>query len=471
MKVRHRITLWVSLAGGVSSIVFSLIIFFWGLDSPYEFLDQELEIRAHTVVDELNRATHDQQTVNKTVLDHFSHLYWMQIFNEQGGLIYASAMAQEIKLPFRSGNRGYIVRTEIPLNRFYADEEDEPTAFWNRVFNVRAGERKYRIHVARPVESLVGESIESAIMIGSSLLATTLISILVSYLLAGRILRPLQEINRMTVEITEHTLEKRIPLSGNRDELDELVTSLNSMFNRLQFSFQRQKEFVANASHELKTPLTLLRLSLEEILQDPLLSSPLQARLLGQERALARISQLVKSLLDLSRLEISDELQRTSFSLNALLLSVEDDFQVLLQEKQLHLDCHLAGEFRLHADQEKIRRLLINLLDNAIRYNYPSGEIRCQATLNDDSLLFTVANTGPGITREERGRVFDQFYRCEQSRATSHGGSGLGLTIVQRIIALHGGEITVMDSPPGWTIFAIRFPVELLCRDDSPKTV
>ena len=95
----------------------------------------------------------------------------------------------------------------------------------------------------------------------------------------------MQEINRLTVEITENTLEKRIPLSGNRDELDELAGSLNAMFNRLQDSFRRQKEFVANASHELKTPLTLLRLSTEEMLQDDQLSPVLQDKLLGQERA------------------------------------------------------------------------------------------------------------------------------------------------------------------------------------------
>jgi len=462
MKVRYRITLWVSLVGLVSSVVLSLVVFFWGLDSPYEFLDQELEIRARTVADELKREQQAGLEIDTITLNHFSHLYWMRIYDVQGMPVYASEMTQEITLPMRPGNGGYLVRTQLPLHRFYSDEGDEPTAFWNRVLNIRVEKKEYRIHVARPVESLVGEAVESAAVIGASLLTSTLLLILVSYHVAGRILRPVQHINRLIVEITEKTLKKRIPLSGNRDELDELVGSLNAMFNRLEFSFQRQKEFVANASHELKTPLTLLRLSTEEILQDRQLPLMIQEKLLSQERALARISQLVKSLLDLSRLELSDQLNRTFFSFNELMQSVLDEFQILFQERQLRLDCRMDREYRIHADQEKLRRLLINLLDNAIRYNHPGGEVRCQVRQDEGTMLLSVSNTGPGIREQDRLRVFDQFYRCEQSRAIDHGGSGLGLTIVQRIVYLHGGTIAVVDSPPGWTTFAVGLPESCL---------
>jgi signal transduction histidine kinase len=414
------------------------------------------------VVDELNRERIEETGLDQASLDHFSHLYWVRIFDNHGQLLYSSEMAKEIALPLRSSVQGYLIRTEIPLNRFYRDEEDEPTAFWNRVFTVQVAGRNYQVHVARPVESLVGESVESAIMIGSALLASALTLIVVSYQVAGRILRPLQEINRLTVEITENTLEKRIPLTGNRDELDDLAGSLNAMFNRLQFSFQRQKAFVANASHELRTPLTLLRLSLEDILQDTQLPIALQEKLLAQERALARIGQLVKSLLDLSRLELTDQLERTTFSLTELIHTVIDEFQILLQEQRLTLHCALDNELWVHADQDKIRRLLINLLDNAVRYNHVRGEIRCRVDIENGSLLLTLANTGPGINEQDRLRVFEQFYRCEQSRSSTHGGSGLGLTIVQRIVTLHGGTIAVVDSPAGWTTFEVRLPANCL---------
>jgi len=456
MKIRHRITLWVSLAGLVSSAILSLLVFFWGLESPYEFLDQELEIRAHTLADELAREQQQGAQVDQVAMERFSHLYWARIY-EGGQLLFASKMATAIPLPMHTSGRGYLIPTGIPLNRFYAEEDDEPAAFWNRVFTLAVHGRTYQVHVARPVESLVGESIESAVMIGSALVASALILIAVSYQVAGKILRPVQEINRMTADINAHTLEKRIPLADNGDEIDALAVTLNQMFNRLQYSFLRQKEFVANASHELKTPITLLRLSMEETLQDDNLPAALQEKLLAQERSLARISQLVKSLLDLSRLELTEVPEKTTFCLNTLIVGVVEDFQLLMQERQLTFRGDLQGRLPLYADGEMIRRMLINLLDNAIRYNTPGGEVRCRTSVGDGALTLTLANTGPGIDRQDQPRIFDQFYRCEQSRSTAHGGSGLGLTIVKRIVELHGGSISV-DSSPLLTTLVVVLP-------------
>ncbi len=459
MKIRNRITLWVSLAGLVSTVVLSVLVVVWGLETPYEFLDQELEIRAQTLADELARGPLEIDQVEREALQRLSHLYWARIYDSGRHLLFSSKMADEIPLPVKKETRGYLVRTAIPLNHFYAEEDDEPAAFWNRIFSIPVQGKMYRIHVARPVESIVGESIESAVVVGAALLASAFILILVSYQVAGKILRPVQEINRMTVEINEKTLEKRIPLTDNGDEIDELAASLNQMFNRLQYSFLRQKEFVANASHELKTPITLLRLSMEETLSDEHLPRALQEKLLTQERFLARINQLVKSLLDLSRLELIELPEKETFSLCELIDSVADDFQVLMQERRLSFKSRLQGPLFLHADKEMIRRLLINLLDNAIRYNTSGGEIRCHASATEGTITLSIANTGSGINREDRARIFDQFYRCEKSRSLAHGGSGLGLTIVKRIVELHGGRITVESTPSAWTKFIVVLPV------------
>lgn len=458
MKVRHRITLWVSLAGLLSSLILSLIVFFWGLESPYEFLDQELEIRAHNLFEELIRQSADGQPLDPPTLDRFTHLYWSKVYDQHGQLLSASRLAREINMPLKPGTKGYMVTTDIPLNHFYSDEDPIPTAFWNRVFTLVGKTKTYRIHLARPVESLVYESIESATMIGSALLASTLILILVSYRVAGRILKPVREINRLAAAINEQTLEKRIPLTGNRDEIDELATTLNEMFDRLHFSFMRQKEFLANASHELKTPLTLLRLSTEEILQDQHLPASVQEKLLGQERSLARISQLVKGLLDLSRLELTENLERERFCGNKLITEVVEEFQGLMQERSIRFAGDLTATLPISADREKIRRLLINLVDNAIRYNQPGGEIRCETGRKDHEIILRLANTGPGIATADRERVFEQFFRCEPSRSIARGGSGLGLTIVKRIVDLHDGTIAISSEPPAWTVFTVRLP-------------
>ena len=370
------------------------------------------------------------------------------------------AMAREIEMPQRPEGDGYLVATDIPLNRFYQEEDEENAAFWNRIFRFSIAGAEYRVHVARPVESLVGESIEMAAIIGAALLISALILIAVSFFVAGRILLPIRRINQMAAEITENTLEKQIPLAGNGDEIDELAATLNDMFDRLQHSFRQQKEFIANASHELKTPITLLRLSLEKILQDEQLPQPVQETLLSQERALSRISQLVKSLLDLSRLELTGQLDRQTFSLADLLLSVAENFQPLMAERQLTFTSHVPTGMLLYADQEKIRRVLINLMDNAVRYNQPGGEIACRIDQQPGQLRLAMTNTGPGIAPEDQARIFEQFFRCERSRSSEHGGAGLGLTIAQRIVELHGGRITVASEPGSRTRVEITLPRE-----------
>ena len=460
MKIRTRTTLWVSLAGLAATVVLSLIVFFWGLETPYEFLDQELEIRARNVGVELARELAAGGGVQGADLERFTRLYWVRIYNQRRQLVFASALAEEIDLPLPAEGRGHLVPTDLALNRFYDEEgTDEATSFWHRTFRVPVAGTAYLVHVARPVESLVWESVEAATVIGSALLASVLLLVVVSYLVAGRILGPVREINRLAREINENTLARRIQLAANGDEIDELAASLNQMFDRLHTSFRRQKEFVANASHELKTPITLLRLSLEETLQDERLPADVQERLLAQERALSRMHRLVKNLLDLSRLELTERLERTTFCLHALLRQVLDEFQVLLAERQLTLQVHLQGACPILADREKIQRALINLVDNAIRYNVPGGTVTCRTFRDSVQVRVTITNTGPGIAAADQARIFDQFFRCEQSRASEHGGAGLGLTIAHRIVELHGGRIEIDSAPTGPTCLRVTLPL------------
>jgi len=459
MRIRTRVALWVSLAGLASSAVLSVVIFFIGMEIPREFLDQELDLYVRAVTKEMTREMKVNDGAAVQGLEKFSGLYWMRIYNEQQQPIFASELAHEIALPLRTAGASYLVPTNLPLNHFFRDEEpDEMTAFWNRVYSIPVAEKTYLVHLARPVESFVWESIEVTASVGLALLAAAVVLIAVSYLVAGRILGPIREINRLAREINENTLARRIPPAANGDEIDELAASLNQMFDRLHTSFRRQKEFVANASHELKTPITLLRLSLEETLQDERLPVEVQERLLAQERALSRMQQLVKNLLDLSRLELTERLERTTFCLHALLRLVLDEFQVLLDERRLTLHADLAGALPIQADREKIQRALINLIDNAIRYNVPGGSVTCRTFQEATRVRVTITNTGPGIDAADQVRIFDQFFRCEKSRASEHGGAGLGLTIVQRIVELHGGRLTIDSAPAGPTCLQVDLP-------------
>jgi two-component system, OmpR family, sensor kinase len=459
MKIRHRITLWITFAGLLSSLALGLTVFFLMLEEPFELLDQELAANARTLETAL-RVLPDGTVTFGNGDDQFRSPYWIRIVDERQRTVFTSDLVKVADLPLRQSEQGYTVNTDIPMQQLLPEQaEDELTSFRVRIFPLSLAGRTYHLQIARPVENLRGELTELALIIGSGLIASALVLILAGHFAAGRILRPIQDINATAREINAKTLDKRIPVGSSHDELHALSSALNSMFDRLQFSFLRQKEFIANASHELKTPITLLRLSFEETLQDEHLPEPLKLRLDAQNKTLLRMSRLVKDLLDLSALELTETCEAKDFDFNELASSVMEDFQPLAQEQGIHCLTLLSTTLPIRADREKIKRMLINLVDNAIKYNRPGGEIRLQAKTQGKNGVITLFNTGSGIPTNEQERVFEQFYRVEKSRATSLGGSGLGLTIVRRIVELHGGTITLQSKPGEWTQFQVILPL------------
>lgn len=173
-------------------------------------------------------------------------------------------------------------------------------------------------------------------------------------------------------------------------------------------------------------------------------------------KILARMSWLIKNLLDLSRLELDAALTRELFSLSDLFFSATEDFDAMLLEQEVRLDRCFSGMHLITGDREKMRRVLINLVDNAVRYNHRGGEIRCLLeTGAAGETVVTVANTGPFIDQADHARIFDQFYRCEKSRSPAYGGVGLGLAIVKRIVELHGGRIAAESRGDGWNVFRV----------------
>lgn len=459
MKIRHRITLWITVAGILSSLALALTIFFLMREEPYELLDQELTAYAHALGNALSILPDGTITLGNSA-DALNSPYWIRLTDGHGRLVYASPMTGLVDLPLRLTQQGYTVNTSIPMTWLLpGQEENELASFRIRIFPLRHAGQDYRLQIARPVENFQEELTELLIIMGSGLLVSALVMILAGYYVAGRILRPIQDINATAREINEKTLDKRIPLSRTHDELHELSAALNSMFDRLQYSFLRQKEFIANASHELKTPLTLLRLSLEETLQLSDLPDSLQQRLDAQSKTLLRMNRLIKNLLDLSALELAETCQRECFSFNELASEVLEEFQPLLQEQDIQCLAQVEDRLDLQADQEKIKRMLINLMDNAIKYNRPGGEIRLQARREGGNWVMALFNTGPGIPAAEQYQVFEQFYRVEKSRAIALGGSGLGLTIVKRIVELHRGTITLQSKPGEWTQVHVILPL------------
>lgn len=458
MKIRNRITLWITGAGLLASLTLSLIVFVNMLEQPYELLDQELDTHGHALAASLKIQDDGSFTQNR-LFDHLTGLYWVKIFTQQKQLLYQSPLALLTDLPIKSTDYGYTVDTALSMNQVYPEEDNDSVAFRVRIFTVPVTDKNYLLQIARPIENLDKELIEIVLIFLLGLAVAALILILFGYWVAGRILHPIREINVLAREITDKTLDKRLPLGTNFDELYALSAALNQMFDRLHHSFILQKEFIANAAHELKTPITILRLSVEEALQHEDLPEPLLRQLTGQGKALIRIDSLVKNLLNLSTLELQPTCKCDQFDLVELARDISDEFDEILRTQEVQVKMDIPDTLLFCADREKIRRMLINLMDNAIKYNNHGGMIGLKIRVEEENICIELYNTGPGIPAAELTKVFNQFHRVEKSRSTEYGGSGLGLTIVKRIVELHHGTITIESEPDRWTRVRVLLPV------------
>jgi len=463
MKIRNKITLWITGAGMVAGLLFSLVVSFEMIEQPYELLDAELRSQAQTLFLGLAPVNGKLDRLPKnSMLESIGKLYWFKLYNQQRKLLFGSKMTQFVDLPLRNKKNGYNVNAETPRNAAnIAQDDSNHITFRAHVFTLPYHGHNYLIQIARPMEKLEEEFTDLAIAIPIGLFVFAGALIPLAYLVAGKILQPIASINSLAKEISEKTLDKRIPLGNNHDEIHSLSSSLNGMFDRLQFSFQQQKEFLANASHELKTPLAMQRLFFDEAWLREDLPEDFQEQIDGQIKICYRMDRLVKNLLDLSALELKDSFQLGTVDLTTMVYSVLQDFKEMMTAPALHLTTDIQPDIQLQADREKLRRVLINIIDNAIKYNTKQNpEIHFLLRKKINQISIEVYNTCQGIPPDDLSCIFDQFYRVEKSRAVNLGGSGLGLTIVKRIIELHDGKIDIESKTDHGVWVRILLPID-----------
>ena len=461
MKVRTKFTLWISLAALTTATIFSLFVYIELVQEPYRLIDRELTEIAGTVFNNLAFSESGEEA-HLHHEDRHVQRYWLKIIDNKGKAIFASPLTRDFDIPFLEDTQAYFIKKDIPLTSLWIDPQDatkledvqgNAVRFRVLVLTRNLSEQKYTVLIAKPLLFLDLELQELLTRLIVGIFATIILIFLLSYFLAGRILQPLATINYKIKKIRENSLDLRIPLGTSKDELYALSLSLNSMVDRLQHSFSRQREFVSNAAHELKSPLTILMLGQEEILAKKS-SAPIHSELEKQLSTMRRLSRLIRDLLDISRLEQDETCAREPVRMDVLIEQVLEDYREILQAQNIVVEteieeCHFSG------DSEKILRLLINLIDNATNYNTETnGRIRITASRNKGKLDLTIANTSEEIPAADLPRLFDQFFRVEKSRSQSFGGSGLGLTIAKRIVELHSGSIEVQNRN-GWTTFSV----------------
>ena len=294
----------------------------------------------------------------------------------------------------------------------------------------------------------------------NSLIISALLALLggvATYFISGHALRPINEFSDKIEEVQAQNLADSQIEENKIKELNQLSVSYNKMLERLQDAFEVQRQFTANAAHELRTPLSLMQVQLDlyHSTQHPGSDADTLQMIKMVTEQNDRLSKMVKTLLDMSELQTVGRDEQ--IIMDDLVDEVLEDLEPLAQEKNIKLigkckDITMVGSDIL------IYRLVYNLVENAIKYNHLGGQVTVIAYQKEKHIYLSVEDTGSGIPEDFRERVFEPFFRVDKSRSRELGGVGLGLALVREIVRVHDGSITVRANPSGGTIFDVMFP-------------
>jgi len=279
------------------------------------------------------------------------------------------------------------------------------------------------------------------------------------FLLVRRALHPVEEIIESAENITSRNLSERLPVPTTEDEFKHLSESLNRMITRLDEAFQHNRRFLADASHELRTPLTILRSELEAVLQRTDLPSDLRETTGTLFEEVERLVLIVETLFALSRLDAGEAKKEYShFDLAKLAASTADQMVLLAEDKHITLEAKAQTAVIVEGDRPRLKQVIVNLLDNAIKYTAEGGKVTLSICYRDHEALLAVDDTGIGIPPEALPHVFDRFFRVDQARNRGAGGAGIGLAIVKAICAAHHGSVEVRSELGVGSTFTVRLP-------------
>ena len=305
-------------------------------------------------------------------------------------------------------------------------------------------------------EKLLEEEMLEVLFFGA--LPCVLLAIAGGWWLTRKALAPLQSLTAAAETLNAGNLKQQLPGTGSGDEIDRLTQVFNAMTTRLDDSFQRVREFTLHASHELKTPLTLMRSEIETAIQSGDAPGADRERFANLLDEVERLTEIVDGLTFLTKADAGLlNFTRQPVRLDELVREAFADAQVLAAQSALEVQLDQCDTATISAERHRIRQLLLILTDNAIRYNKAGGSVRFEVERNG-AVELRVTNTGPGIAPQEITRVFERFFRGQTGEARHIEGSGLGLSIARSIVVAHDAKIDALSRSDGQTTFRVVFP-------------
>ncbi len=455
ISIRWRVALWNTAAFALVLCGFGILVYSLLRQTHYDQIDRVLESRAQEIVGDDRLQQTPQQRFQFWVRKFGKHVEISGVVRDERGATIAEAQ-QLAEVPDLAIPSGVSEQPQF-------DSLALPTLGRMRRLTVSIPTNQGP-HTLMLLAELEHMDEELALVISTLLLTipvTLLVAAGLAYLLAFKALAPVDQLRQMTDEITAERLDRRLPVPNPDDELGHLALTINSMIARLEQSFAEIRRFTADASHELRTPVAVIRSEAE--MGADLSGDVEEARSRFQSilEECTRLTSATSQLLTLSRgdADVTQSVEE-HVSIGALLQEIVDAMRPLACDKQQSLTIgSLDPEAVVLADPERLRQVFHNLVDNAIKYTQSGGTIQLACHRENSEVVAEVQDNGIGIPEEHVPKIFNRFYRVTKETASNAGGAGLGLSIVHNIVAKLGGRVEVESTPGEGSLFRVFLPL------------
>jgi heavy metal sensor kinase len=460
MNIRLRLTLWYTAIFSIILVIFSMVVYVGLTRSLLNTIDTHLQREVSEILGNLE--FEDEAGEYDIELGYVPEegIYW-RLFDEQGRVLVDPGYFEDAEYTAQLTNLDYATLENAKL------ADDTPIRLLTTPFVIqRQGSGLLQVAESTGHIQDVQQQLIALLAVGIPL--TLLASSAGGWFLAASALDPIDRITRAARQISARDLHQRLNMNLPNDEVGRLAATFDQMLARLENAFEQQQRFIADASHEMKTPLTILKGDVEVTLNRARTAETYRHTLENVNQTTDQLIALVQELLFLAR---SDDQQSVltleTFNLAELLTSLSAGLMPKAVEKQIELHLDVTDILLIEADRSKISRVFINLIENAIKYSNEGDSVTVQAGVKDGQAWVSVADTGPGIAPEHLPHLFERFYRVDRARAriSSNGhtsGAGLGLSIVQWLVQVHNGRVEVTSEVGTGTTFTVWLPLKQL---------
>jgi len=461
LTLRTKLTLFYSITVSVLLSGFALIyyrVLSVGLDRnlTQEVLDRTSGLRGYLRFEEGKPVfVFDPTDLDEITFINTSTRYYQVYDVETGALLSESDELRASGVQFSPSDIAHYVQTSPSFVDLHTDQGK--LRFRNEV--VPTPEGTYLLLVGASAER-GDEAVNSFLRALAWLMPTgILLAAVASWFMAGKALKPVAALGEAAGEIAVSSLDRRLPVRGTNDELDKLAIQFNQTLERLENAVGEMKQFTASVSHELRTPLAVLRGEAEVALMHSRSSEQYRRVLASQLEEFEKLTRMINHLLTLARAESGEvQLAREKLNLSALVQKLTEDLEPVAASKRLELSHHCAKDVIISADGAWIERVVLNLIDNAMKFTRPGGHVRVIVSREEKRATLEVNDDGTGIAPEAVPHVFERFYRADPSRSNRADGAGLGLSLVKWAVDQHQGSIHLESKPGKGTRVVVNFP-------------